>query len=305
MYAQLNAQIADAKERLERLRRLKASLAPARERLTAEAHRVQGIEIGLSEVEGRIHSLESFTLQNMIASLMWRKEGELNHLREELAKLEPEYRAGENALLDQDAAIKEIEAEIASLGNAEESYKALCDHKYERILADGGELATQLQECASRLGAAKNDRQSLRKSTHIAKSLNERLLSMSKAAGRASSKLIHHGGIGAIASAAINTVHQKGAEGSVRRAREGLQEFARSIEVLNVVSGCARDEELVRLATVLANSNDDLTGGKMFSPLIDVIHQALGLVQTKLDEVEQSVEALESQRIGIVENAYT
>ncbi|MEK7730459.1 MAG: hypothetical protein AAB363_01240, partial [Planctomycetota bacterium] len=86
-------------------------------------------------------------------------------------------------------------------------------------------------------------------------------------------------------------------------AREGLQEFARSIEALNVVSGCERDEELVRLGTVLAHSNADLGGGGTLSPLIDVIHQALGLVQTKLDEVEPTVASLEAQRVEIVENA--
>jgi chromosome segregation ATPase len=302
MYAQLNAQLADTKEKLDRLKRLKASLIPAQERLTAEAHHVQGIENCLAEVEDQIQSLESFSLQSVMDSIMWRKEGKLNHLREELARLSPEVETGERTLLELDSAVKEIEAEIASLGNAEETYKTICDQKCVQILANGGEPAAQLQDLSSQLNAAKHERQSLRKSMQIAKNLIERLRSMTKAVGRAKGKMIH-GGIGAIASAAVNTVHLKGADGSIRRAREGLQEFARSIEALNVVSGCERDEELVRLGTVLAHSNADLGGGGTLSPLIDVIHQALGLVQTKLDEVEPTVASLEAQRVEIVENA--
>jgi len=300
--AELNAQLVEAKGQLDRLGELKAALAPSRERLTAEAHRVQRIETCLAEVEGQIQSLESFTLQSVIDSLLWRKEGKLNHLREELAKLEPEYQAGKNALLELDASVRAIEAEITSLGRAEETYKALCDQKHDQILGNGGEAATKLQEIASQLCVAKNERQALRKSIHIAKNLLERLLSMSKAAGRATSKMIHHGGIGALATAAINTVHQKGADGSVRRAREGLQEFARSLESLNVAPGCERDGELVRLAAVLANSNTDLNGSTTLSPLIDAIHQALGLVETKLDEVEPTVTSLEAQRIELIED---
>lgn len=300
MDAQLNAQLVEAKEQLDRLGNLKASLAPSRERLNVEAHRVQGIENCLAEVEEQIRSLESFSLQGVIDSLLWRKEGKLNHLREELAKLEPECRSGESALLELDTGVREIETEITSLGRAEETYKALCDQKHDQILADGGEAATRLQEIASQLGVAKNERQLLRKSIHIAKSLNERLLSMSKASGRAASKMIHGGGIGALASAAINTVHHKAAGGSLDRAREGLQEFSRSIEALGMVSGCERDGELVRLAAVLANSHADLHGSTTLSPLIDVIHQALGLVQTKLDEVEPTVASLEAQRVELI-----
>ena len=303
MDTQINAQLVEAKEQLDRLAILKASLAPSREQLTAEAHRVQGIEICLAEVEEQIQSLKSFTLQSVIDSLLWRKEGKLNHLREELGRLEPEYQAGESALLELDAGVRELETEITSLGRVEETYKALCDQKCEQILTDGGEPAAQLQEIDSQLGVAKNERQALRKAVHIAKSLNGRLLSMSKATGRATSKMIHGGGIGAIASATINTVHEKGAEGSVRRAQEGLQELGRSIEALHVAPGCERDEELVRLAAVLANSNTDLHGNTTLSPLIDVIHQALGLVQSKLDEVEPTVATLEAQRIELIENA--
>lgn len=302
MYAQLNAQLAKAKEQSDRLGKLKASLAPSRERLSAEAHRVQGIERCLAEVEDQIQSLESFTLQSIIDSLLWRKEGKLNHLREELAKLEPEYRAGENALLELDAAVKEIEAKIASLGNAEETYKTLCDQKCEQILAEGGEAATQLQEIASQLNAAKNERQSLRKSIQIAKSMTDRLRAMGSALGRAKAKKMRYGPLGVIGYVAVHAIQRQSAGPAVQRAREGLQEFARSLEALSVVSGCERDEELMRLATILAHSNADLNG-VMLSPLIDVIHQALGLVQSKLDEVEPMVTSLEARRIELIENA--
>jgi hypothetical protein len=201
-----------------------------------------------------------------------------------------------------ETAVKEIEAEIASLSNVEETYKALCDQKGEQILADGGEPATQLHENAAQLNAAKNERHSLRKSIQIAKSMTDRLRAMGSALGRSKTKKLRYGPLGVIGYVAANAIHRQSAGPAVRRAREGLQEFARSIEAMNVVSGCERDEELVRLATVLAYSNADLDGVTL-SPLIDVIHQALGLVQTKLDEVEQTVTSLEAQRIELIENA--
>ena len=303
VYAQLNAQLAEAKEQLDRLGKLKASLAPAREQFTDEAHRVQRIEDCLAAVEGQIQSLESFTLQSVIDSLLWRKEGKLKHLREELDRMSPEMETGDQTLLELDTGVKEIEAEIASLNNAEEAYKALCDQKCEQILADGGEAAKQLEESAAQLNVAKNKRQSLRKCLQVAKNLVDRLRTMGSALGRANTKKMRYGPLGVIGYVAVNAIQRQGAGPAVRRAREGLQEFARSIEALNVVSGCERDGELVRLATVLAHSNADLDGGVMLSPLIDVIHQALGLVQSKLDEVEPTVASLEAQQIELIENA--
>ena len=302
MYEQLNSQLNDAKEQLARHVQLKASLAPARERLTAEAHRVQRIENCLAEVERRIQSLESFTLQSLISSVTWKKEGELDHLRSERARLSPQIESGERSLLELEAAVREIESEMTSLNHAEEFYKSICNQKHEQILADNGEPAAPLHEIAAQLSTAKHERQLLRRSTSIAKSLIDRLRSMTKASGRAKKKMIHGGGIGALASAAINTAHQKAAGGAVDRAREGLREFVRSIETLGIVSTSERDAELVRLGTVLAHSIADVGGGTR-SPLIDVIHQAIGLIQTKLEETESVVASLEAQRIELVENA--
>jgi len=303
MYEQLNAQLAEAKEQLARLAQLKASLAPARERLTEEAHRVQGIEHYLAEVERGIQSLESFTLQNVIDSLMWRKEGKLNHLREELARLSPAVEIGDRTLVELDATVKKIEAEVAELSIAGETYRVMCDRKSEQLTADGGEAAVQLEDLSERFKAAKNERRSLRKSLQLAKNLTDRLRAMGSALGQAKTKKMRYGPLGVIGYVAVNAIQRQSAEPVVRRAREGLQEFASSIEALNVVSNCERDGELVRLATVLAHSNADLDGGGTLSPLIDVIHQALGLVQSKLDEVEPTVASLEAQRIEIIENA--
>jgi division protein CdvB (Snf7/Vps24/ESCRT-III family) len=303
MYVQLNAQLAEAKEQLARLAQLKASLAPAREHLTEEAHRVQGIENRLAEVENQIQSLESFSLQSVMDSLMCRKEGKRNHLREELARLSPKVEAGERTLLELDSAVKEIEAEIASLSNTEETYKTICDQKSEQILADGGEPAKQLEESATQLTVATNKRQSLHKCFQVAKNLVDRLRTMGSAWGRANTKKMRYGPLGVIGYVAVNAIQRQSAGPAVRRAREGLQEFAHSIEALNIVSGCARDEELVRLGTVLAHSNADLDGGGTLSPLIDVIHQAIGLVQNKLEELEPTVASLETQRLELIENA--
>ena len=182
MYEELNAQLAEAKERLCRLTQLKASLIPARERLTDQAHVVRGIEDCLADVEDQIQSLESFTLKGLMSSLTWKKEPALDQLREEQFQLMPQVEIGEQMLLELEAAVKEIEAEMISLSNAEETYKALCDRKAEQILAEGGHSAVQLQEITTQLNAAKNERQSLRKSIQIAKSLIARLRGMKSTA---------------------------------------------------------------------------------------------------------------------------
>ena len=74
--------------------------------------------------------------------------------------------------------VKGIEAELTSLSNAEETYKALCEQKGEQILAEGGQPAVQLQDIGGKLNTAKNERQALRKSLQIAKGLTERYLSV-------------------------------------------------------------------------------------------------------------------------------
>ena len=286
-----------------RLGRLRASLAPAREHLAAEAHRVQRIENNLADVEARIQELQSFTLQNILDSLMWKKEGKLNALREELSKLEPDCEAGERELLELDASVRRIESEVTVLSNAEEVYKNLCDRKNDQILAAGGESAERLQDVTSRLNAAKSERQTLRKCLHVGRNLIERLQSMSKALGRAKNKMMHGGPLGALGNLAVKAVHKQTADPVVRRAREGLGEFARSLESLKHDPTCERDGELVRLGAVLGQSQGDLDKENGIPSLMEVIHQAIGLLGTKLDEVEPTVASLEARRIELIEMA--
>jgi hypothetical protein len=304
VYEELDVQIAQAKAHMSRLEQLRASLAPARERLTAETHRVQGIENCMAEVELDIQSLESFTLQSLLDSLLWRKEGKLSHLREQLAELTPQYQSGESAVLELDAAVRQIEGEINGLGRAEEMYKNLCDEKHDRIMTAGGVTAEELEETSAQINAGKNERQALRKCLHVAKSLVERLQSKSRALGRAKGKRMHHGAVGALAAVAVNAVHRKAADPVVRRAREGLAEFARCIANLTVTPESERDGELVRIGAVLGQSTGELNvESSAASGLLDLIHQAIGLVQSKLDEVEPSLAALEARRLQLIETA--
>ncbi len=304
MYEQLNAQLAEARVRIDRLAKLKASLIPARERLINQAHIVKGIEDCLADVEDQIRSLESFTLKGLMSSLTWKKEAKLDHLREKMLELMPQVETGEQMLLEMETAVKEIVAEIASLGNSEETYKTLRNQKCEQILAESGEPAAYLHEIASQMNAAKNERQSLRKSLQIANSLIGRLRSMSKASGRAKKKMLKHGGLGAIVGVAANTVHRHAAEGVVHRAGDGLSELARSIENLKLLHGSERDAELARLGVMIGHSHADLSGvSTTASSILDLICLATGLLQTKLDEVESTVASLEAQRIELIENA--
>lgn len=303
MYKEINAQLTEAKGQLDRLGQLRASLAPARERLTAEAHRVHQVENCLAAVESQIQSLESFTLESLIDSLLWRKQGKLNGLREELSKLQPEHATGEQTLLELVAAVKGIEENIAELGNAEETYKSLCDQKLEAILSEEGETAAELKELSARLNVVKNERQALRKCLQIGKSLIERIQTKTKAVGRAANKMMHGGPLGALGSAAVNALHHKTVEPIIRRAREGLEEFARCLGSLEIDAKSERDGELVRLGALLGESTGELDTESGASPLFDLIHQAIGLVQSKLDEVEPTIAALEAQRIEHIENA--
>ena len=309
MYAQLNAQLAEAKEQLDRLGKLKASLAPAREQFTDEAHRVQRIEDCLAAVEGQIQSLESFTLQSVIDSLLWRKEGKLKHLREELDRMSPEMETGDQTLLELDVGVKEIEAEIASLNNAEEAYKALCDQKCEQILADGGEAAKQLEESAAQLNVAKNKRQSLRKCLQVAKNLIDRLRTMGSALGRANTKKMRYGPLGLIGYVAVNAIQRQSAGPAVQRVCDGVEELCRCIAALPLRKECARDVELARLAALIDACRGELSGSKLerdsgFIPLImEQIHLATCLLEAILDEVEPIVTSLEVRRLQLIETA--
>jgi len=304
VYEQINTQLAEAREKIRRLANLKASLIPARERLTDQAHVVKGIEECLESVEDEIQSLESRTLKGLINSLLSKKEARLDQLREEAGDLAPQVEIGEQMLLDMEAGVKEIEAEMASLSNAEESYKELCEKKGEQILSECGQAAIQLQEIAEMLKAAKNERQSLRKSLQIAKSLMDRVRSMSKAVGRTRSKALQSVGLGAIGNAVATVVHRQGPEGAVRRAEDGVSQLAGCIESLNLQHGCERDAELGRVAVLLSHSNGDLSAANTASsPIRDLISKAMDLLQSKLDEAETEVMSLETRRIKLIENA--
>ena len=309
MYAQLNAQLAEAKEQLDRLGKLKASLAPAREQFTDEAHRVQRIEDCLAAVEGQIQSLGSFTLQSVIDSLLWRKEGKLKHLREELDRMSPEMETGDQTLLELDTGVKEIEAEIASLNNAEEAYKALCDQKCEQILADGGEAAKQLEESAAQLNVAKNKRQSLRKCLQVAKNLVDRLRTMGSAWGRANTKKMRYGPLGVIGYVAVNAIQRQSAGPAVQRVCDGVEELCRCMAALPARKECERDVELARLAASIDAFRGELSGSKLerdsgfISLIMEQIHLATCLLEAMLDEVEPTVTSLEARRTELIENA--
>ena len=66
---------------------------------------------------------------------------------------------------------------------------------------------------------------------------------------------------------------------------------------------CERDGELVRLGAVLGQSQGDLDKENGIPSLMEVIHQAIGLLGTKLDEVEPTVASLEARRIELIEMA--
>jgi hypothetical protein len=309
VYEELDVQIAGAKERLHRLGELRASLAPTCERLTQEARRVQRIDDCLAEVECQIQVLESFTLQSLLDSLLWKKEGKLNHLRDELARLRPEYETGERNLLELDAAVEATEAEIADLSNAEDIYKALCDQKYTQILAEGGEAAKQLEELATQRNAAKNKRQSLRKCLQVAKNLIDRLRTMGSALGRANTKKMRYGPLGVIGYVAVNAIQRQSAGPAVQRVCDGVEELCRCIAALPLRKECARDVELARLAASIDAFRGELAGSKLerdsgfISLIMEQINLATCLLEAVLDEVEPIVTSLEAERLQLIENA--
>jgi len=261
----------------------------------------------LAELEERIQKLQSPSFLSTFTSMFSSKTENLLESQQEFEQLQSEQAEVEKALLALEATLHEVETELSQLSQADSDFTALLDEKLRLMLDAGGETAEQIRTIAADLEASKSERQKLRKVLDLGRILIERLHSMSRSVGRARMKQVHGHGVGALANTILNQVHMQGATGSVQRASQGAGELSRAIEALPVQRGNERDAELQRLGTVIAQTEAMIGGGaSLFGgseavvQAMEQIHNAMGLAESRLDEVESAIVESETAKRQLV-----
>ena len=77
-------------------------------------------------------------------SLLGRKEQKLTEFRETAAVLQQEQEQCVETIAALDDQVKEIEQQLEQLGDAKQTYEALCDNK-EKLIMEGGSCAADSQ----------------------------------------------------------------------------------------------------------------------------------------------------------------
>ena len=310
MNEDLNGRLAQAKQQLERWKDLKASLPSAQERLNHENYRLRQIETCLADAERQVQSLEAFSLSNLIQALLGRKEQRLHDYREEAEKLETERDQAAEALMAMDADVREIEQQLTALGDPQRVLQQLCDRKQAMLLESDCEAAARLQQLLAELEVAKGRRRELQKALQVGRHVLERLQAMAGSLGRARSKMLHGGPLGAIGNTAVNAVVRHVADGSVDRVREKLGEFASCMKALDLSEATDLDLEIARLGAVMEGWQAELAGnwaGKFdcdrtaVLPILEQVQAALGHLESKLDRVAPRIDQLEQERVALIE----
>lgn len=303
--------LAAAKQRLNEFHGLTRELISAREQASHATFSLDQTEACFDNTSVQIRNLESFTVEGLLESFLWRKAGKLAALKDELSRLEKDLASREQELLVRSEALAQLEARIAELDGVDAAYKSAFDNRCAEILSRSGDANRRLTAVNTNLDIAKAQRQKLRTARQVANHLLERVHTLTKSRGRARQRLLPAAAGGILVAAAVNAVHRYGASSSTTRVSEGIDELRRTLAGIPLENGSQRDQLLFRLTDELNGMRDQVGTGlssnaassHLATMIAEHIHQILPIIEAMNDECEANIRGLDKQRTQLVENA--
>jgi hypothetical protein len=308
----MNTYVAAAKERLVEWQEVKASLPPARERLSEQAHRLRRVEACVDEVEQKVRALESFTLTGLIDSLLGQKQRKLDERRAELEEFEKQLKESESAFTAVEQQVQALEAQLAQLEGAEAAFGAACEQQAQVVLASGGAAAAQLHKTSEELAAAQAVFRTAQKAMETGRQLSKHLESLERAVRNAKHNKAMSGSLrGAVGSIIKESVASMGPKSAIRYVADAAQRFVCELGELPLTDH-QDDVDLARiraeLETFHVRLTAELSGFAAWEqietlPVQQQVREALSHLKDWSNELQPTVAALEQQRHEIIERS--
>jgi DNA repair exonuclease SbcCD ATPase subunit len=262
------------------------------------------LENSLEHVTHEIERLSRNSLVAMLESLIGRRERKVTDRKDEEKQLQAEFDECAAMLETVQKQFEQIQTELESLSDVGQQYETLFEQK-RQLLAEAGS-SNELLDVESRLSRANTSRRGVRKAVEIGEIVLERVQHMTRSLGRAKTKLMFTGPAVGI----NNAIARQGTSSARSSVSEGLAEFARCLQGLDLSANSELDKEILRVADcvegAVAGFQEDRAGQyfcdmSMSTPLLDRVQEAMGLLKHKLDQIDGAVRNLEGERHRIVE----
>jgi hypothetical protein len=307
----LNAQLAETRQRIEARDRAHHQRVTAEDELTQREYHLNRLEHTLEVMSAEIGRLENPGLLGFLGSFLGNSVDKLEKLRSEQYEMQrecDEVRSAVGSLREQlDAIAREVEA----CEGIEERLSQLVAEK-ERTIADrNDDTARQFAELAGRATWAQEELRRTERAVEAGETVLKRIDDLAGALSRARKSQLH-GATGAIVNAGWNTIKAHGARTFVNRLREGLERLTAAIEELDSSDGSPEDMEIARLDAMIKHAAADYAGGweqgaiydaNVMCPIESEVSELVGHLKAKLEDRKQLAEDLDRKRQQFIENA--
>jgi len=312
MSEDLDARLADVKQKQAERDDLQARLAPIKEDLAKTGYEFAAADTELADVVAELEALETLTPKAMLSGLLGRRQGQRNEKRERAAELEQRVNELAERVVELEQKLQEVESKLEPYADVDGTYKALLAQKRRELALAGGGADSEPEDAAGALAAARNELHKLNKTIQSGKHVLERLESMGRSLNRARSKSLASTSIGALPATAINAVMAAGAKGSVNRVKEGFVRFHEQLNELDLSTDDAFHDEIRRLVievgALCTEVGDQSTMGMMWDAEAvhkyeDEVDMLVGHLKDKSKDLTKHVSALESEQQAAIESA--
>jgi len=157
MFAALNEQLIQTKEKLRRRERIQARLADLERSLAQEDVRLEQLEARLKREEADVKSLEGLSLSGLFYAVLGDKEERLDKERQEFLAARLQRDQSQYAVTSMERELSDLKAELAAFGDLDGEYQTLLARKEKLLLDAGDERARQLIDLTDRQAALRSD----------------------------------------------------------------------------------------------------------------------------------------------------
>jgi len=304
-----NTNLVAAKQRVQSLQEFNSRLVPLRESVAQKGFIVRQLEAAIDEVASQIADLESFSLENLLQSILMRKEKRRDELKTEFTDLETQQESAENELTGLQSQLAQLEAQIAGLAGADVQYQELLDQRTRELMSSEGDSANELRTLTETLEAAKSLRSRLRSAQQVARTSLDRLQTLSTVTSRSRTNFGRVAAGGLVIALAVDVVKRTANTSTNQRAHVGIRELLTTLERIPSEGDGPRDQHLAELVESLRSGSAQLehassgAAASLQSGVEQTIHQILANLEERMEACDEGIQMLNQQREQVLENS--
>jgi hypothetical protein len=314
MLEDLNAQITEIRLKLRARDRLRGQAARVQQSLASENDRRLRLEAELAKEEHDLEKLDGLSLTALFHAVLGNKEIQSKKERQEHLAAKLRYDECREAIAALDQEMRDLNQQIAALGNLDAQYQSIMTAKEKAISSTGDETASRLAQLTEDLADAESDLQECREAmiagAEAAHALQDVVRGLRGASSWGAWDLLG----GGVFATALKHSRIDGARSSAHRAQQSLRRFQR--ELADVRPGAMPSVGIdIGSFTTFADYffdgliTDWIVQSRIHSSLngaaaaLDRVQRTIGALRGSLRAGEQRAAKLKQQRDQLIESA--